>query len=79
MRDCGLQVAAAVNACLDSGADRVVIIIVLHAFTREMEESRIRGPMRGRITALSSSDASILYHAPAPTWAAAATIEWRPS
>ncbi len=40
--DCGYQVAAAVRACLDSGADRVVVISVLHAFTHEMEMARRR-------------------------------------
>jgi hypothetical protein len=40
--DCGHQIAAAVHACLDSGADRVVVISVLHAFTQEMEDARIR-------------------------------------
>ncbi len=38
--DCGHQVAAAVHGCLDSGADRVVVIGVLHAFTDEMQEAR---------------------------------------
>jgi hypothetical protein len=40
--DCGHQIAACVNACLDSGADRVLVISVLHAFTDEMEDARIR-------------------------------------
>jgi hypothetical protein len=40
--DCGHQVAAVVHGCLDSGADRVVVISVLHAFTDEMEDARIR-------------------------------------
>ncbi len=40
--DCGHQVAAAVHACLDSGADRVLVISVLHAFTDEMQEARVR-------------------------------------
>jgi len=40
--DCGHQVAAVVQACLDSGADRVLMISVLHAFTDEMEQARIR-------------------------------------
>jgi hypothetical protein len=40
--DCGIQTAAAVNACLDSGADRVIVISVLHAFSQEMEAARIR-------------------------------------
>lgn len=40
--DCGHQIAACVHACLDSGADRVVFISVLHAFTDEMEAARQR-------------------------------------
>ena len=40
--DCGHQVAAVVHGCLDSGADRVVVISVLHAFTDEMEDARRR-------------------------------------
>lgn len=38
--DCGLHVAAAVNAALDTGADTVVAIGVLHAFTEQMELAR---------------------------------------
>jgi hypothetical protein len=40
--DCGHQIAAAVHGCLDSGADRVVVVSVLHAFTDEMDEARQR-------------------------------------
>jgi hypothetical protein len=40
--DCGHQIAACVNACLDSGSDRVVVVSVLHAFTDEMEDARVR-------------------------------------
>ncbi|HEX6293136.1 MAG TPA: hypothetical protein VFZ66_28400 [Herpetosiphonaceae bacterium] len=40
--DCGHHTAAAVHACLDSGADRVIVISVLHSFTSEMERARIR-------------------------------------
>jgi hypothetical protein len=40
--DCGHQIAACVHACLDSGADRVLVISVLHAFTDEMQDSRVR-------------------------------------
>lgn len=40
--DCGQQIAAVVHACLDSGADRVLVMSVLHAFTDEMEAARIR-------------------------------------
>jgi hypothetical protein len=39
--DCGHQIAAAVHACLDSGADRVIVVSVLHAFTDQMEDARI--------------------------------------
>ncbi len=39
--DCGHQVAAAVHACLDSGADRVIVISVLHAFNDDMEKARV--------------------------------------
>ncbi len=42
VKECGHQIAAAVNACLDSGVDRVVVVSVLHAFTEEMEQARIR-------------------------------------
>jgi hypothetical protein len=42
VKDCGYHVAAAVHACLDSGADRVVVISVLHAFTDAMEQARRR-------------------------------------
>ncbi|MBW3667241.1 MAG: hypothetical protein KY394_06575, partial [Actinobacteria bacterium] len=38
--DCGRHVAAAVNACIDSGAETVLAISVLHAFTDEMEQAR---------------------------------------
>ncbi len=41
VQDCGYQIATAVHACLDSGADRVLVISVLHAFTDEMEAVRI--------------------------------------
>jgi len=40
--ECGHHVAAAVRASLDSGADTVIVISVLHAFTPEMDEARIR-------------------------------------
>ena len=42
VQDCGHQVAAAVHGCLDSRADRVIVISVLHAFTDEMEDARRR-------------------------------------
>lgn len=40
VEDCGLHVAAAVNAALDTGADTVLAVSVLHAFTEEMELAR---------------------------------------
>jgi hypothetical protein len=40
--DCGHQIAAVVQACLDSGADRVLVVSVLHSFTDEMEDARRR-------------------------------------
>lgn len=39
--DCGHQIAAAVHGCLDSGADRVLVVSVLHAFTDEMQAARV--------------------------------------
>jgi hypothetical protein len=42
VHDCGYQIAAVVHACLDSGAARVIVISVLHAFTAAMEEARVR-------------------------------------
>lgn len=42
VRDCGHQIAACARACLDSGADRVLVISVLHAFSDAMEDARIR-------------------------------------
>src|SRR5687767_2972962 len=40
--DCGHQIAAAVQACLDSGADRVLAVGVLHALTDALQEARVR-------------------------------------
>ena len=42
VKDCGYQIAACVRACLDSGADKVLVISVLHAFNDEMEDARQR-------------------------------------
>ena len=38
--ECGIHVAAAVNGALETGADTVLAISVLHAFTEEMELAR---------------------------------------
>lgn len=40
VKDCGHLIAACVHACLDSGAERVIVISVLHAFTDAMEQAR---------------------------------------
>jgi hypothetical protein len=40
--DCGHQIAAAVHACLNCGADQVLVVSVLHAFTDEMQNARVR-------------------------------------
>ncbi|MEZ4607666.1 MAG: hypothetical protein R2865_12940 [Deinococcales bacterium] len=42
VHDCGYQIAACVQAALDSGTDKVLVISVLHAFSDEMEEARQR-------------------------------------
>lgn len=44
---CGVHVAAAVNAALDTGADTLLAISVLHAFTEEMELARRDASSRG--------------------------------
>ncbi len=41
VHDCGYQIGACVQAALDSGADKVVVLSVLHAFTPEMEAARV--------------------------------------
>ena len=40
VHDCGYQIAACVHAALDSGADKVVVLSVLHAFNQAMEDAR---------------------------------------
>ncbi len=40
VHDCGYQIAACVHAILDSGADKVVVLSVLHAFNQAMEDAR---------------------------------------
>lgn len=41
VHDCGYQIAACTQAALDSGADKVVVLSVLHAFTPAMEAARV--------------------------------------
>lgn len=48
--DCGYQIAACIQACLDSGADRVLVVSVLHAFTQAMEDARQRVAAGGDVT-----------------------------
>lgn len=50
IKACGYQIAAAVHACLDSGAGRVLVVGVLHALTDELEEARIRVANGGDVT-----------------------------
>lgn len=45
--DCGYQIAACVHAALDSGADTVLVVSVLHAFSAAMEDAR-RGVAAGK-------------------------------
>jgi hypothetical protein len=39
---CGHQIAAAVHACLDCGAERVLVLGALHALTDELQDARVR-------------------------------------
>lgn len=41
VHDCGYQIAACVHAAIESGADKVVVLSVLHAFNQAMEDARI--------------------------------------
>ena len=41
VHDCGYQIAACVHAALDSGAEKVVLLSVLHAFSQAMENARV--------------------------------------
>lgn len=42
LKVCGHQIAAAAQACLDSGADRVLAVGVLHALSDELQAARVR-------------------------------------
>ena len=44
---CGPQIAAAVHACLDSGAERALALGVLHARTEELKSARARAAAGG--------------------------------
>jgi hypothetical protein len=50
IKACGHQTAAAVHACLDSGAERVLVLGVLHALTQELEDARVRVAHGGDVT-----------------------------
>lgn len=41
VQDCGYQIAACVQSVLNSGADKVVVLSVLHAFTQELQDARV--------------------------------------
>ncbi|MEJ2759413.1 MAG: hypothetical protein P8046_13110 [Anaerolineales bacterium] len=68
VQDCGHQVAAAVQACLNSGADRVIFISVLHALTQELEDARVRVAQGGE----PAAEASWGIHGPGLT----TTVDW---
>jgi hypothetical protein len=51
---CGHQIAAAVHACLDSGAKRVLALGVIHASTPELNEARLRVAQGGDLQKESS-------------------------
>jgi hypothetical protein len=42
LKVCGHQIAAAAQACLDSGAERVLAVGVLHALSDELQAARVR-------------------------------------
>ncbi|MEP7200048.1 MAG: hypothetical protein ABI874_09540, partial [Chloroflexota bacterium] len=42
LKICGHQIAACAQACLDSGAQRVLAVGVLHALTDELQDARMR-------------------------------------
>jgi hypothetical protein len=47
---CGHHIAAAVHACLNCGADRVLVIGVLHALTQELQDARVRVSLGADVT-----------------------------
>lgn len=48
--DCGHQTAAVIHACLDSGAERVLLVSVLHALSEDMESARVRVAQGGDLS-----------------------------
>ena len=46
---CGYQIAAAVHACLECDADRVLVIGVLHALSDELQDARVRVAAGGNL------------------------------
>lgn len=42
LKDCGHHTAAAVHACLDSAANKVLVVGVLHALSDELQDARVR-------------------------------------
>jgi hypothetical protein len=50
VQDCGHQTAAVIHACLDTNADRVLLVCVLHALSEELEAARVRVAEGGDLT-----------------------------
>ncbi len=51
---CGHQIAAAVHACLDCGADKVLVVGVLHALTDALQDARVRVSQGTEVSAEAS-------------------------
>lgn len=50
LEKCGHQVASVVHGCLDSGADQILVIGVLHALSQEMWNARVREEQNHDVT-----------------------------
>ena len=51
---CGHQIAAAVHACLDCGAEKVLVVGVLHALTDDLQSARVRVSQGAEVSAEAS-------------------------
>ena len=49
IENCGHQTAAVVQACLNSGKDKVIVLGVLHALTKELDDARKRVAYGGAV------------------------------
>ena len=45
LRDCGEQIASVIHGCLDSGADQILVLGVVHILNEELKRARIREKM----------------------------------